>query len=84
MATHTRLHNEFMQVFLKHVFSHFELCACVCHEHAGARGSWRVSGLLKLQPQVVVSLLVWVLGTKCRSAAKPIYPLNFWASLQPT
>lgn len=50
------------------------MCLCVC---AGTHGSQkRISEPLKLELQVIVNYLMWVLGTKLISSARAPSTLN--------
>lgn len=58
------------------------MCVCV-HVSTGAYGGWKtVSDPLKLDLLVVVSYLVWVLGTKLGPSAGAVSTLNHLAISQ--
>lgn len=63
------------------------MCVCVCANLCVAvcksLQSPEVKHLLELEPQVVVSSPLWVLGTELRAEAELIHAVNLWAVYPP-
>lgn len=57
------------------------LCVCVCMHVCGGthRGQKSMPGPSKLELQVAVNLLMWVMGTEQWSSKRAIHALNCWA-----
>lgn len=73
--------SDFQGVFKRIIF-HLYVYVCVCYVYVDVQRLEDIKSP-ELELQVVVSHLIWILGTKVRSSAIVVSTLTFESSLQP-